>query len=66
MKNNFYKYIIFWISQAVSQLGSSMTGFALILWIYMQNGSALDVSLMTFFNYIPFVFISVFSGTFVD
>lgn len=66
MRNNFYKYIIFWFSQAVSQLGSSMTGFALILWIYMQNGSALEVSLMTFFNYIPFIIISVFSGTFVD
>lgn len=66
MRNNFYMYIIFWFSQAVSQLGSSMTGFALVLWIYMQNGSALEVSLMTFFNYIPFIIISVFSGAFVD
>lgn len=66
MKNNFIKYIIFWFSQTVSQLGSSMTGFALILWIYMQKGSALEVSLMSFFNYVPFIIVSLLSGTFVD
>lgn len=66
MKDNMKKYIIFWLSQTVSQLGSSMTSFALILWVYMQNGSAMEVSLMTFFNYIPFIIVSLFSGAFVD
>ena len=28
-------------SQSVSQLGTSMTSFALILWVYTQNGSAM-------------------------
>lgn len=47
MKYNFRKYIIFWLSQTLSQLGSAITSFALILWMYMQNGSAMTVSLMS-------------------
>ncbi|MGN0141544.1 MAG: hypothetical protein ACI4AD_04900, partial [Roseburia sp.] len=40
MNNNFKRYIVFWLSQALSQFGSSMTSFALILWAYMQEGTA--------------------------
>lgn len=66
MNTYFKRYIIFWLSQALSQLGSSMTGFALILWAYTQNGSAMTVSLMSFFNYVPYIIVSLFAGTFVD
>lgn len=66
MKNNFNWYIVLWLSQSVSQLGSAMTGFALILWAYSQEGLASTVSLMSFFNYLPYIFVSLFAGTFVD
>lgn len=66
MNQNFKKYIIFWLSQTISQLGSSMTSFALILWAYAFNGSALTVSLMSFCNYVPYIIVSLFAGTFVD
>ncbi len=66
MENNFKKYIAFWLSQAVSQLGSQMTGFALILWSYSHSGSAMTVSLMTFFNYLPYIAVSIAAGAFVD
>lgn len=64
--NNYKRYLVFWVSQALSQLGSSMTGFALILWAYTQNGSAMTVSLMSFFNYVPYIIASIFAGAFVD
>ena len=66
MNNSFKRYIVFWLSQALSQLGSSMTGFSLILWVYTQKETAMTVSLMTFFNYIPYIIVSLFAGTFVD
>lgn len=50
MNGNFKRYIIFWLSQAVSQLGSSMTSFALILWAYTQKGSAMTVPWMSFYH----------------
>ena len=53
MNHGLKNYIVFWLSQALSQLGSAMTGFTLILWAYEQNGSAMTVSLMSFFHYIP-------------
>ncbi len=66
MNYNLKKYIIFWLSQSVSQLGSAMTSFALILWTYTINHSALTVSLMSFCNYVPYIIVSLFAGTFVD
>lgn len=64
--NQFKKYIVLWITQSVSQLGSAMTGFALTLWTYTQIHSAMAVSLMTFCNYVPFILVSLFAGAFVD
>lgn len=66
MDKNFKKYIVFWLSQSVSQLGSQMTGFALILWAYTQSKSAMTVSLMSFFNYVPYILVSIVAGSFVD
>ncbi len=66
MEKNFRKYIILWLSQSVSGLGSSMTGFALILWAYGQSHSAMSVSLMSFCNYVPYIMISLFVGDFID
>ncbi len=63
---NFKRYIVLWISQSISQLGSSMTGFALTLWAYEQSRSALSVSLMSFCNYVPYILVSLFVGTFID
>lgn len=66
MDKNFKKYIVLWFSQMISQLGSAMTSFALILWVYTINQSALTVSLMSFCNYVPYIIVSLFAGTFVD
>lgn len=59
-------YILFWLSQSVSELGSSMTSFALVIWVYKQTNSAMTVSLLTFFSYLPYILVSVFAGAFVD
>ena len=65
-KKSFKKYIILWLSQSVSGLGSSMTGFALVLWAYGQSRSAMSVSMMSFCNYVPYVILSLFVGSFID
>lgn len=62
-KNN---YILFWLSQAVSQLGTALTGFALIFWIYGQTKSVMTLSLMIFCYYVPYVVVSMFAGAIVD
>lgn len=63
---NFKKYIVLWLSQSISQLGSSMTAFALVLWTYEQTHSALSISIISFYNYVPYILTSIFIGSFVD
>ena len=63
--NCFKKYILFWFSQSVSELGSAMTGFALILWAYTMTGSALAVSVMSFCSYVPYIVMSLFAGAII-
>ena len=67
MKNNkFSNFILFWLSQSVSDLGSSMTAFSLIIWAYTKTNSAMAVSFMTFFSYLSYIIVSVFAGPFID
>jgi DHA3 family macrolide efflux protein-like MFS transporter len=65
-KNRMQSYLVFWLSQSASQLGSSMTGFALMIWTYQQTDSAMAVSLLTFFSYLPYIIVSILAGAFVD
>lgn len=60
------QYIIFWLTQAVSQLGSSLTEFALNIWAYKETGSAMTVSLLSFCAYLPYIVVSIWAGAFVD
>lgn len=58
--------LILWSTQSLSQLGSSMTNFALVLWSYSQYGSALTTALLTVCSYAPYVAMSVFAGALSD
>lgn len=60
------QFLIFWISQSISQLGSAMTSFAMTIWIYKETNSAMAVSMIAFCTYFPMVIASLFSGTFID
>ena len=59
-------YFILWFSQSISTLGSSMTSFALILWVYEQQGTATSITLLAFFTYLPSVLFCFAAGTFAD
>ena len=64
--NKLKNYIVFWLSQSISQLGSSMTSFTLVIWAYKQTNSAMTVSLITFSYYLPYIVVSIFAGAFID
>lgn len=59
-------FLILWSTQGVSQLGSSMTGFALSLWLFEQTGSSLRTATLTICSYAPYVVMSVFAGALTD
>ncbi|MCI8387621.1 MAG: MFS transporter [Clostridiales bacterium] len=59
-------FLILWLTQSLSSLGSAATNFALIIWSYQQQGSALTTALLTVCSYLPYVLMSIFAGTFCD
>ncbi|GFI71073.1 hypothetical protein IMSAG250_00260 [Clostridiales bacterium] len=59
-------FLILWLTQALSQLGSSMTNYALIVWSYTSNGSALTTALLSVCSYAPYVIMSIFAGSLSD
>ena len=59
-------FVLVWLGQLVSLLGSSITNFALDVWVYQQSGSVTQLSFLILFNTLPLVIISPFAGILVD
>lgn len=59
-------FLILWATQSFSALGSAMTSFALIIWLYEKSGSALTTSLLSVCSYAPYVIVSIFAGAISD
>lgn len=59
-------FLILWSTQSVSQLGSSMTAYALTLWLYEKTGSSLSTAALTICSYAPYVLMSIFAGALTD
>lgn len=59
-------FLVLWSTQSLSQLGSSMTGFALTLWVYEKTGSALQTAALAICSYAPYVLMSIFAGALSD
>ena len=62
MKN----FLILWSTQLLSSLGSAMTAYALVIWSYTQEGSALKTALLMVCSYAPYVLCSIFAGALSD
>ncbi|MBQ7009481.1 MAG: MFS transporter [Ruminococcus sp.] len=64
--NEFKFFIILWLTQSFSSLGSAMTNFALVIWLYQDSGSALTTALLSVCSYAPYVIMSIFAGAISD
>ena len=59
-------YLILWLTQSFSGLGSAMTSYGLVIWSYTQQGSALMTALLMVSSYAPYVVFSIFAGALSD
>lgn len=67
LKNNgTITFFIIWIGQLVSILGTKMTRFALLIWVYQETGQATAMALLGFFGWGATALISPFAGHWVD
>lgn len=59
-------FLILWSTQSLSGLGSAMTSYALVIWSYTREGSALMTALLMVSSYAPYVLFSIFAGALSD
>jgi MFS transporter, DHA3 family, macrolide efflux protein len=59
-------FAIVWLGQLVSILGSSLSNFAMDVWVYQRNGSVTELSLLILFTTLPLVIVSPVAGVLVD
>ncbi|MBP3705246.1 MAG: MFS transporter, partial [Clostridia bacterium] len=59
-------FILLWSTQSLSQFGSAMTNFALVIYLYEKTGSALQTAMLSICSYAPYVVMSIFAGALSD
>jgi MFS family permease len=61
-----HTFLIIWTGQFVSLIGSTLTQFALGVWVYLETGSVTPLSLVVLFSTIPHLVLAPFAGALVD
>src|SRR5574340_557871 len=59
-------FMVVWVGQLISVLTSSMSAFALSIWMYEKTQSATAMALMQVFFITPFLIMSPIAGVMVD
>ncbi|MBR2549344.1 MAG: MFS transporter [Clostridiales bacterium] len=59
-------FLLLWSSQTVSELGTAMTDYAMIIWAYQKTGMASSVTLLTFCAFLPTILFRFIAGAYVD
>src|SRR6476661_5342709 len=59
-------FMLIWLGQLISLIGSGLTGFALGVWVYQRTGSVTQFALISLSTTLPFIAISPLAGVLVD
>lgn len=59
-------FILIWVGQVFSMVGSQMTHFAMGIWAWQETGLATPLALVGLFSFTPLVVFSPFAGVLVD
>jgi len=59
-------FYVVWSGQLVSQVGSSLTGFALAVWVFRETGSATRLALVLLATTLPGIVLGPLAGALVD
>ena len=62
----FSAFLVVWVGQVVSLVGTGVTRFALTIWAWQITGTATTLALVGFFSFTPAILISPIAGALVD
>ena len=65
-KKGMRTFIIIWLGQLVSLIGSGLIGFALAVWVFEQTGQATPFALTALFSILPRILLSPIGGALSD
>ena len=52
-KSSLKDFLLLWFGQSLSKLGSFITSFALIIWVYKTENTVMSTALLSVFSYLP-------------
>src|SRR5438046_551322 len=59
-------FLVVGTGQLVSQIGTAMSTFALLIWIYERTRRATTVALLGFFSFVPVIALAPLAGVWID
>lgn len=59
-------FIVIWLGQLIAFIGSSITSFAIDIWVYQSTGSITQFALVLVFSTLPMIVLSPFVGSLID
>jgi DHA3 family macrolide efflux protein-like MFS transporter len=65
-KKGMRTFIIIWLGQLMSMMGSGLIGFALGVWIYAETGQATPFAMTALFSILPRILLSPITGAVSD
>lgn len=65
-KRNFSKFMLLWLGDIISSIGSGLTSFGLGVYIFGKTGSAASMALVSLLGFLPTLLLSVPAGVLAD
>jgi MFS transporter, DHA3 family, macrolide efflux protein len=63
---NFKMFLLIWVGQFISVIGTSLTSFALGFWVLTESGSVTQFSMIILSLALPTIIVSPFAGVIID
>lgn len=60
------RFMVIWLGELISGIGSGMTAFALSIYVYQETGSVTLVSLISLAAFLPTILLSPLGGVLAD
>jgi DHA3 family macrolide efflux protein-like MFS transporter len=66
VRTGYRTFLIVWLGQVVSLVGSSLTWFGISIWVFLETGSVTQLAVVLLASQLPRILISPIAGTYVD
>ncbi|GIN13266.1 hypothetical protein J26TS2_31330 [Shouchella clausii] len=66
INNGFNKFLVLWLGELISNIGTGMTAFALGVYVWLMTQSAVDVAMVEIAALLPMILLAPAAGVLAD